>query len=72
MRASRNASEPQQPQAPCVPERDASQASICGQVRLIAPLPAIMPIWPPGIRSSSLSLLPIFDIMPSVCAGGTI
>jgi hypothetical protein len=37
----------------CQSERAASHASICGHVRFSAPLPAIMPIWPPFTFSKS-------------------
>ncbi len=46
-------------------ERGASQPLMCGQVYLAAPLPAMMPMWPPEIRNSSLSALLTFDMMDS-------
>ena len=46
-------------------ERGASQPLMCGQVCLLAPLPAIIPMCPPATRKSSLSLLLTFAMMGS-------
>src|SRR5205823_10006998 len=53
-------------------ERAASHSSICGHVNFSAPLPAIMPIWPPLTFSNCLSLLLIFVMMLSDWHGGEI
>src|SRR6266545_156853 len=51
-------------------ERSASQASICGHVRFSAPLPAMIPMWPPWMWYRALSRLPTFSITPSDWQGG--
>jgi len=52
-------------EAPLYRERGANQPSMCGQVCFAAPLPAMIPMWPPLTWNNSLSRLLTSDIIGS-------